>query len=76
VLERGEDEASSAWLVRNLEEKGVLVVPVPRYIARLDRTAPKACQQYSLPDFYDNIVLLDTGHAKLMAHSSPWIVLG
>jgi len=54
----------------------VLVVPVPRYIARLDRTAPKACQQYSLPDFYDNIVLLDTGHAKLMAHSSPWIVLG
>lgn len=66
-----EKKSLSAWLVRNLEEKGVLVVPVPRYIARLDRTAPKACQQYSLPDFYDNIVLLDTGHAKLMAPFFP-----
>lgn len=66
-----EKKSLSAWLVRNLEEKGVLVVPVPRYIARLDKTAPKACQQYSLPEFYDNIVLLDTGHAKLMAPFFP-----
>lgn len=59
------------WLVRNLEERGALVIPVPRYMARVDRQAPKACQQYALPEFYDNIVLLDTGQAKLMAPFFP-----
>jgi hypothetical protein len=59
------------WLVRNLEERGALVIPVPRYVPRTDRSAAKACQQYSLPEFYDNIVLLDTGHAKLMAPFFP-----
>ena len=59
------------WLTRNLEESGVLVIPIPRYMPRDDRSAPKACQQYSLPEFYDNIVLLDTGHAKLMAPFFP-----
>jgi len=59
------------WLARNLEECGALVIPIPRYVPRDDRSAPKACQQYSLPEFYDNIVLLDTGHAKLMAPFFP-----
>ncbi|HON42773.1 MAG TPA: FAD-dependent oxidoreductase [Bacillota bacterium] len=59
------------WLARNLEEHGALVIPVPRYVPRDDRSAPKACQQYSLPEFYDNLVLLDTGHAKLMAPFFP-----
>jgi len=59
------------WLARNLEERGALVIPIPRYVPRDDRSAPKACQQYSLPEFYDNIVLLDTGHAKLMAPFFP-----
>ncbi len=66
-----EKKSLSVWLVRSLEENGVLVVPVPRYIARLDKTASKACQQYSLPEFYDNLVVLDTGHAKLMAPFFP-----
>ena len=32
----------------------------------------KCCQQYALPQFKDNIILLDTGHAKLM---TPFYVL-
>ncbi len=59
------------WLVRDLEERGALAIPVPRYQPRADRAAPKACQQYALPEFYDNIILLDTGHAKLMAPFFP-----
>jgi hypothetical protein len=31
----------------------------------------KACQQYALPEFQDNIVLLDSGHAKLMTPFFP-----
>ncbi len=59
------------WLVRKLEEEASVVIPVPRYVAREDRSAHKACQQYALPEFYDNIVLLDTGQAKLMAPFFP-----
>ncbi|MEA4883803.1 MAG: FAD-dependent oxidoreductase [Clostridia bacterium] len=61
----------SAWLVRQLEERGVLVIPVPRYVIRTDKTTRKACQQYALPEYYENIILLDTGHAKLMAPFFP-----
>jgi hypothetical protein len=31
----------------------------------------KACQQYALKEFTENIVLLDTGHAKLMSSYYP-----
>jgi hypothetical protein len=31
----------------------------------------KACQQYALPAYQDNIVLLNTGHAKLMSPYFP-----
>ena len=31
----------------------------------------KACQQYALPEFADNVVLLDTGHVKLMTPYFP-----
>lgn len=31
----------------------------------------KACQQYALKEFADNIILLDTGHAKLMSPFYP-----
>ena len=31
----------------------------------------KACQQYALPEFADNVMLLDTGHVKLMTPYFP-----
>jgi hypothetical protein len=53
-----------------LDEKGVAVIPLPPELRRggLDN---KACQQYNLPAYRDNVVLLDTGHAKLMASWFP-----
>jgi hypothetical protein len=43
---------------------------VPRTAAHSDYLAIKACQQYALPNFAENWILLDTGHAKLM--TSHW----
>lgn len=53
-------------LVKELNEEGVVVVPIPEQLKE-DHLAMKCCQQYALPQYKDNVILLDTGHAKLMA---------
>ncbi|MGI6285455.1 FAD-dependent oxidoreductase [Neomoorella humiferrea] len=60
------------WLAAELEEKGVVVLPLPRdWPDKKELLQRKACQQYALNEYADNIVLLDTGHAKLMAPFFP-----
>lgn len=54
------------WLVDRLEKTGVCVVSVPRYLSDEDKLTIKACQQYATKDFAENLVLLDTGHVKMM----------
>ncbi|MCL6431128.1 MAG: FAD-dependent oxidoreductase, partial [Anaerolineae bacterium] len=61
------DPAIAAELDRN----GVVVVPIPRELVRADKLAAKACQQYALPEYAENLVLLDTGHVKLMTSFFP-----
>jgi len=65
-------ESLSCELAKILRSTGVAVVPIPPGM-RLskDSASIKACQQYALPEFSDNIVLLDTGHAKLMTAFYP-----
>lgn len=58
-------ESLSEEIQRELSENGVAVIPLPKELIE-DHLGVKACQQYALPEFKDNIVLLDTGHAKLM----------
>jgi hypothetical protein len=58
-------------IVERLDREGVAVIPIPEAL-REDHLARKACQQYALPEYRDNIVLLDTGHAKLM---TPYFTL-
>ena len=48
-----------------LNRVGVAVIPIPEEL-REDHLGVKACQQYALEAFKDNVILLDTGHAKLM----------
>ena len=64
-------------LVRELESTGVAVIPLPKDVAehKKELLAIKSCQQYALPAFADNAILLDTGHAKLMAPFYPLIDL-
>lgn len=59
-------ESLSEEITEVLEEKGVAVIPIPDKL-REDHLGMKCCQQYALPQFRDNLILLDTGHAKLMA---------
>lgn len=60
----------SPQLCSLLEKKGVAVIPVPKNLRSVHLDI-KACQQYALPEFAENIILLDTGHAKLMAPYFP-----
>jgi hypothetical protein len=58
-------ESLSADIVSTLETTGVAVIPLPEHLAE-DKRGIKACQQYATDDYAKNLVLLDTGHAKLM----------
>ena len=63
--------------IRNeLNATGVCVIPVPADLRKsMESLGQKACQQYALKEFAENIVLLDTGHAKLMTSYYPLDVL-
>ncbi|KJS03009.1 MAG: FAD-dependent oxidoreductase [Peptococcaceae bacterium BRH_c4a] len=63
------------WLVNNIERDGVAVVPLPERIKKGGLLDRKACQQYNLREFADNLILLDTGHAKLMTPYFPLEIL-
>ncbi|MDK2820415.1 MAG: hypothetical protein PWP31_380 [Clostridia bacterium] len=59
-------------LVEELEEKGMVSLPLPLdFTDKGDLLQRKACQQYALPEYKTNIILLDTGYAKLMAPFFP-----
>lgn len=53
-----------------LNKKGVAIIPIPEEL-REEHLDVKACQQYALKEFKENVILLDTGHAKLMAPFYP-----
>lgn len=59
-------ESLAPSIVERLEAAGVVIVPLPKELVE-DHLAKKACQQYALPEYRENLILLDTGHAKLMA---------
>lgn len=65
-------ESLNSDIVDELEEKGCALVPVPVEIREDIRLlSNKACQQYTMKDFIDNLVLLDTGPVKLMTPFFP-----
>lgn len=59
-------ESLSREIVNSLEKKGVAIIPVPPPERTAGKLSIKACQQYAIPEFEENLILLDTGHAKLM----------
>jgi len=64
-------ESLSDDLIKELEETGVAVLKVPEEDINLEKLKQKVCQQYALKEFAENIVLLDTGHVKLMTSYYP-----
>lgn len=59
-------ESLSDEIHNTLNEKGVAVISIPEELRHGEILSTKACQQYALKEFADNVILLDTGHAKLM----------
>lgn len=64
-------ESLSEGIQQELNEKGVVVVPIPPALRKEGALEKKACQQYALREYAENIILLDTGHAKLMSPFYP-----
>jgi len=64
------DSVDSA-IVAEMDRTGVAVVPIPKELIHEEKLAAKACQQYALSAFAENLVLLDTGHVKLMTSFYP-----
>jgi len=68
-------ESLSEEIQQQLATEGVAVVPIPESQRLSGKLAIKACQQYALGAFEENIILLDTGHAKLMSPFFPLALL-
>lgn len=64
-------DSLSEDIVRELNEKGVVILPVPREDVKMEKLNMKVCQQYALKEYAENIILLDTGHAKMMTPFYP-----
>lgn len=64
-------ESLSEDILNLLDKYGVAILPVPKEDINLDKLSQKVCQQYALKDFAENVILLDTGHIKLMTSYYP-----
>lgn len=59
------------WVREKLDMDGVVILKVPDDEVNKEKLKIKVCQQYALDEFAENIVLLDTGHCKLMSSFYP-----
>ncbi len=66
-----EKASLSPEIRRQLDEKGVAVIPLPREKIVREKLDQKVCQQYALDAYAENIILIDTGHAKIMSPYFP-----
>ncbi|SCZ10596.1 FAD-dependent oxidoreductase [Alkaliphilus peptidifermentans] len=64
-------DSLSEEIVKELNEKGVYILSIPKEDITFDKLDMKVCQQYALKEYAENLILLDTGHAKLMAPFYP-----
>ena len=64
-------ESLSDSIREQLDKTGVVVLKVPSEDVNYGKLSTKVCQQYALKEFAENVVLLDTGHAKLMTTYYP-----
>ncbi|MFA5528467.1 MAG: FAD-dependent oxidoreductase [Peptostreptococcales bacterium] len=58
-------------VVKQLNKTGVVILPVNKEDINESKLQMKVCQQYALREYAENIILLDTGHAKLMSSFVP-----
>ncbi len=61
-----EKRTLSKTLQKKLNKDGFAVIPLPEEMIDKGKLSQKVCQQYALDSFAENIILIDTGYAKLM----------
>ena len=61
----------SKKLQKKLEKEGVVVIPLPINLIDKEKLGKKVCQQYALNEFAENLIIVDTGDAKLMTSYFP-----
>lgn len=66
-----EKSSLSEEIQKELDEKGVVVIGLRQDQVAKEKLDLKVCQQYALNDYAENIVLLDTGYAKIMTPYFP-----
>jgi len=64
-------DSLSQEIREKLESAGVVVIPVPENLIKAGALYKKACSQYAIAEYAANLVLLDTGHCKLMTSYFP-----
>ena len=66
-----EKASLSRDIVKQLNKKGVAVVPLPEELINESKLSAKVCRQYALRPFAENVILIDTGYAKMMTPYFP-----
>ena len=61
-----EKSSLSSELQAVLSRDGFAVISLPASLVKREKLSEKVCQQYALEEFAENIILIDTGQAKLM----------
>ena len=61
-----EKRTLSKKLQKRLSKDGYAVVPLPDELVNREKMNRKVCRQYALDAYAENVILIDTGHAKLM----------
>lgn len=64
-------DSLSQELRDKLNREGAVILPVPAHLVKANSLGRKACSQYAITEYAENLVLLDTGHAKLMTSCYP-----
>lgn len=64
-------DSLSDEIICELNEKGVVILEIPKKDINLSKLEMKVCQQYAYKEFAENVILLDTGHIKLMTPYYP-----
>lgn len=64
-------DSLSDEIKEKLNKDGKVIIKVPKEDVNLEKLNQKVCQQYNLKEYAENIILLDTGHAKLMTPFYP-----
>lgn len=64
-------DSLSIELQDKLNSKGVVVISLPEHLIKSGKLGNKACTQYAIGEYAANLVILDTGHAKIMTSFFP-----